>query len=372
MGTTRAAMRAKHTFVFLSPFLVLALIASVLNISLAAAPQADVVATFVPEALPLDDPLSPLWDQATPVEVPLSAQNIALPLQLSPAVKQVQMRALHNGQYIAFLLEWEDPQQDLGLGHDGYKDAVALQFPLEAGQPFVCMGIQGQGVHILHWRADFQADIEQGFAESGDLNPRLVVNDYPHDEDPTFTTALAVGNPLARREKASPVEDLSAAGFGTLSAQEHNDALGWGIWQDGRWRVVIGRPLVTTDESDAQLAPGMTTSVAVAVWDGANRERDGQKAVSAWLTLELESSPAAAAQEAQVIQKEATPPPPEATPASAAPTAAPSEAQEAASSSSNIGVIAITATIGLAALGVGYLLGRSQLSTQPTKPGGGS
>jgi hypothetical protein len=345
MTVTQYAIRNRF-YLFLALLFLLALLATLRNAPLAAAPQADVVVAYVTEPLPLDDPLSPLWEQATPVDVPLSAQNIARPLELDPAVKSVHLRALHNGRHIAFLLEWEDPQQDLGLGHDVYKDAAAVQLPLEPGQPFVCMGVQGQGVHILHWRADFQADVEQGFADIEELNPRLVANLYPHAEDPAFTPALAAGNPLAQREKVSPVEDLSAVGFGTLSSQAHSDALGWGVWQDGRWRAVLARPLTTTDPNDAQLEPGMSTSVAVAVWDGANGERDGQKAVSAWLTLELETPPPVVKE----VEVEKAPPVEE------VPTPAPIEVVTPPQPL-RLGTLVLIVAVALVTLGVGYLLG---------------
>ena len=36
------------------------------------------------------------------------------------------------------------------------------------------------------------------------------------------------------------------------------------------------------------LEPGATASIAFAVWDGAQRERDGKKLISIWQDLELE------------------------------------------------------------------------------------
>ncbi|MFQ5854264.1 MAG: ethylbenzene dehydrogenase-related protein [Anaerolineae bacterium] len=348
MKNTQYAIR-NTVYLFLGVLLILAFAASMLNAPLMAAPQADIVSTFVSKALPVGDPLSPLWEQATPVDVPLSAQNIAKPLHLSPSVKSARLRSLHNGRNIAFLLEWDDPERNLGLGHDAYKDAAALQLPLDPGQPFVCMGIQGQGVNILHWRADFQNDVEGGFADIETLNPRLLANVYPHADDPAFMPARAASNPLSQREKLSPVEDLSAVGFGTLSAQVHNDAVGWGTWQDGRWQAVFARPLVTIDSNDAQLEPGMTTSVAVAVWDGAKKERDGMKAVSAWLALELEKAPPA-----EVVKA----PPAEVEEAPLAEAAKPAPAEVVAPRPAGIGIFMIVVGAGLAAMGVGYILGR--------------
>jgi DMSO reductase family type II enzyme heme b subunit len=59
-------------------------------------------------------------------------------------------------------------------------------------------------------------------------------------------------------------------------------------WSDGRWVVVLRRPLTVDDEAGISLAAGRRYSAAFAVWDGAARDRAGQKAVTIWQDLELE------------------------------------------------------------------------------------
>jgi hypothetical protein len=39
------------------------------------------------------------------------------------------------------------------------------------------------------------------------------------------------------------------------------------------------------------LTPGKTASIAIAVWDGAHQDRNGQKQVSIWQDLELQANP---------------------------------------------------------------------------------
>jgi DMSO reductase family type II enzyme heme b subunit len=62
-----------------------------------------------------------------------------------------------------------------------------------------------------------------------------------------------------------------------------------GQWSSGKWTVVFIRPLVAAGEEEGiPLAPGGTASVAFALWDGAFRDRDGQKLISIWQDLTLE------------------------------------------------------------------------------------
>jgi DMSO reductase family type II enzyme heme b subunit len=63
---------------------------------------------------------------------------------------------------------------------------------------------------------------------------------------------------------------------------------GKGSWSDGRWTIVLRRPLEVSADSGIQLASGDKLSFAIAVWDGAARDRNGQKLVSIWHDLELE------------------------------------------------------------------------------------
>ena len=117
-------------------------------------------------------------------------------------------------------------------------------------------------------------------------------NIYPGGDSPqTFLTGLGVGNPLSLADKTTPVEDLVAGGAGTLTSQPHNDAVGWAEWSDGTWKAVIGRPMITVDEEDAQFDGGLETSIAVAAWDGGKNEINGKKSVSTWLKLKVGGAP---------------------------------------------------------------------------------
>lgn len=281
----------KRVYALLLVFLVAAVVVTVSRNSFVASAQTDVRAIYTDQDLPINDPNAALWDQATEISVPLSGQNIATPFNLDPTVDTIRMRSLHNGAWVAFLLEWDDSTKDQGGGSLDFRDSVALQFPVHGGQPFVCMGVMGAEVNILHWRADFQRDIEEGVPTISDIFPRASANIYPGEGDVAFTAGLAAGNPLSSLTKPSAVEDLIATGFGTLETQDHADVTGWGEWDGNKWKAVIARPLVTGDSQDAQLVPGQQMPVALAAWDGDNRDVNGRKAVSAWITVALDEIP---------------------------------------------------------------------------------
>jgi DMSO reductase family type II enzyme heme b subunit len=59
-------------------------------------------------------------------------------------------------------------------------------------------------------------------------------------------------------------------------------------WKDGRWTVELRRPLAVGPDGGLALAPGGHSSIAFALWDGAARDRNGQKLVSVWHDLKLD------------------------------------------------------------------------------------
>ena len=284
---------------------VIALVITLERGSLVSAAQTDLKSVYVNQELPIGDPTSTLWDLAPEAEIPLSGQNITAPFNLNSTIDTIRTRSLHNGAWIAFRMEWDDSTEDYGGGSDDFRDSVALQFPVHGGEPFVCMGFVDSEVNIFHWRADFQRNIEEGPLSIQDIFPNVDVTQYPQAMDPGFTSARRVGTPIAAATKPSPVEDLTATGFGTLESQDQVDVTGWGNWDGEKWSVVIARPLVTSDPLDTQFEAGTEAPVAFAVWNGDNQEVNGKKSVSAWVNMALDDTPGVAVSggtgDAQVI-----------------------------------------------------------------------
>jgi hypothetical protein len=166
------------------------------------------------------------------------------------------------------------------------------------------MGQQGGNVNIWHWKADWQAGL-LARQSLQDTYPNVYVDYYPFAEagdtiyaaayaDTTYLTAEAAGNLLALPAHASPVEDLVAGGFGSLTSQppEGQNVQGYGEWRDGVWRVIFSRSLRSDESDDIALSPDQVYAVAFAAWDGANGERNGAKATSQWVSLQF-GAPAA-------------------------------------------------------------------------------
>jgi hypothetical protein len=201
------------------------------------------------------------------------------------------------------LVEWADEtQNDSMVRVQDFPDAVAVQFPLAEGPPYYCMGQLGGNVNIWHWKADWQADIDKGRQDIETLYPNGYVDSYAFAEpaidmtitpadytDVNYVPALAAGNPFASAMHDSPVEDLVAGGFGSLTAQplESQNVQGYGAWSGGKWRVIFSRDLTSTEADDISFAPDKVYSIALAAWDGANSERNGQKSTSQWVSLQL-------------------------------------------------------------------------------------
>jgi DMSO reductase family type II enzyme heme b subunit len=253
--------------------------------------QPAITAVRVPGVGPLVDVQAPHWKQARPVKVPMQPQVMALPHKPDPAVKELLVRAIHNGGWIAFLIEWQDPSPSDKVVLDNFGDQVAVQLPvsLNGSPPAPMMGNPGGRVNIMQWRAAFQRDLDQGAPTVRDLYPNAWADVYPDEvmsaaDARPYTGALGLENPISRG-RASPVLDQMAEGWGSMTVKPDQRALGAGVWKDGRWRVTITRPMVSDDLNAPQLTPGTRTVAAFAVWEGGRGEVGARKAWAPWVQL---------------------------------------------------------------------------------------
>lgn len=257
------------------------------------------VSEYVKEAIPLD-PSAPLWEKAAPVKVPLLAQAIAKPFNLMPSITGLEVKSLHNGAGIAFLITWKDGTKDVRMYTDKFRDAVAVQFPV-AGPTDITMGKPGGRVLIVHWKADWQEDIDKGFQDVSQLYPHAWLDWYPfvageppydmtawtNPEAQRYMTGWVVGNPRSQPQKRLSVEEQIAEGFSTLTTSSRQNASGKGVYANGEWRVVISRPFVSGDPNDPTWGPGVETQVSFAAWDGGRGEIGSRKSFSDWVTLKV-------------------------------------------------------------------------------------
>ncbi len=227
------------------------------------------------------DPTSAAWDAVRAVEVPLAAQRGSYAAG-GGSVATVRLKALHYGGSLYIRVEWTDRTENASaLRAEDFTDAVALEFPSRtaATVPSVCMGQPDAGVNIWYWRAD----VDAGNVALAAAYPNMQVDGYPFEDD-TFLTARGAANPVAADR---PVQTLTSRLFGYLNTSPVQDAAGKGTRTESGWAVVFSRTFRSTGPDHADFAPGARTDLAVAVWDGANQERDGMKSVSQFATLQV-------------------------------------------------------------------------------------
>jgi len=248
-------------------------LAAVLVWASAAAAQAPLTVARVSGAGPIGDPEAPAWKLVRPVKVAMLPQTVTLPNHPEPAVRELAVRAAHNGGWIAFLIEWKDATLSDRVVLDNFGDQVAVELPVDikADPPSPMMGNPGGRVNIMQWRAAFQHDIDKGPPTVRDLYPYAWADVYPDEvlgasDARPYSGALGIENPISRG-RASPVLDQMAEGWGTMTVKPDQHALGKGVWKDGAWTVVWARKLNLANPDDKALKEGKAYNFAFAVHD---------------------------------------------------------------------------------------------------------
>lgn len=180
------------------------------------------------------DPDHPAWDAAPASFVALETAFPGHPSISGTALTQgAEVRALATPAGLAIRLEWSDAAADLRKTQHRFADGAAVQFPRDGmADTTPYMGGAGRHVNIWYWNA--------------------AKND---------------------------AESLWADGFGTLTHAPTQDVTARGRHADGKWRVAFFRARKSKEAHAARLGNG-PGPVAFAVWNGANDERDGFKAVT--------------------------------------------------------------------------------------------
>jgi hypothetical protein len=307
----------------------------------AVANAADIKAVKVTGSIPINSD-DPFWSERygptalKHVVIDMDPQMITNPMWPNPSTKYVFAKAATNGKEIAVHLEYNDAtRNDIMVQSQQYKDQVAIMFPVNQSgeEPPFTMGGDGERVNIWQWKATWDnegttnssmADMEDQYAYmamgsgsyymyepdgklsgidtvhgipgtktasyknrgAADISKRSTNIDFGMGQNEgNFNPGRATGNILSDAAlRISAVEDLNAEGFSTLTTQAHQDVDGEGNWRNNRWAVVFKRNLSTSDQNDTQFS-GSKTPMAIAIWNGGNKERNGQKAVTQWNTL---------------------------------------------------------------------------------------
>lgn len=242
------------------------------------------------------DPSASFWRDVPRGSVALLAQPMVTPRPEATNTEAVIVQAVHDGKAVAFRVVWRDPEPSVGGRLGEFSDALALQFPSNGkDETPVMMGSAEAPVHIYHWRAQYQRDEEKGKPEMATLYPNMAVDMYAMDfkeapggtkaQKESFLPARTLGNPQAFRKQA--VDEIVARGFGTSAVQAAGAAQGRAAWKDGRWALVLTRPLAVPERS--VLKAGTESYLAFAVWQGGKGEVGSRKSVTmAWLPVKLQ------------------------------------------------------------------------------------
>jgi len=218
----------------------------------------------------------------------------------------LQVQAAHDGKSLAVRISWKAEQRDGHAASSGsFEDAVAMELYRGDAEPFLGMGGPKSAVDVWFWDADRQGTPLAVEA----LYPNAVVDIYPFSETVVASAELdrdgartgdqpdislparASGNQIVPPGGESGGSSLTGGGPGTSTfrppTSQHVHAVGQ--WHEGRWTVVMTRPLALGAADDGvSLKPGDKASVAFAVWDGAAQDRDGKKLITIWQDLLLE------------------------------------------------------------------------------------
>lgn len=213
---------------------------------------------FTESELP-DDPQNPIWDTAESYFIPLVGQVIIEPRWFRPSIDNINIKGLYNNKDIAFLIEWDDPTLSPIPPTEQYpeqcSDAIYLQFPAKINEsgpqkPYFINGDPGIAAYILHW------DSAGGVRE-------------------------LKGKGIAKVSPISATTDLKqGSDRQSLSAKA--------AWEEGRWRLVLKRPMLRGHKDQLQFEAGKFIPIAFNAWDGSNGEIGTKKSISTWYWLLLE------------------------------------------------------------------------------------
>ncbi len=231
-----------------------------------------------------EDPADAIWKSAQPMDIRLAGQVIASPRWQNPSIEMVTLQAIYNDKDIAFKLTWDDPFKDVVHdetqefdpvelakvgGFNSYvetfgmiprkletlRDSIALQFPVKAPsgtkKPHFYRGSSSEQVHLLVWKSDEELAGKRGTQE---------------------------GNARGWKQ---PIK---------VQTEDKQQITGKANWDQGRWTLVMKRPLTTSDRNDVQFKPGIFIPMAVNAWDGSNGEHGLIMSLSTWHYVFLETS----------------------------------------------------------------------------------
>ena len=195
-----------------------------------------------------DNPQQPTgeaWATAPAVDVPMASAPSGVPNASDTSVEALRVQSARTDERFYLRLSWRDDTADRNASAPRrFLDAAAIQFPVNtSARPPISMGSSRNMVNVWYWSADGES------------------------------------------------EELLAGGPGTTTAFDSQQVETTATHEDGRWTLVVSRPISATAENRTTLAVDHDVDVAFAVWNGSEMERSGRKSVSEWYHFPLGPGP---------------------------------------------------------------------------------
>lgn len=198
-----------------------------------------------------NDPHDIIWDRLPEYRVSMSPapavhESVDLRVNYDAEPSYLYMTLAKTSERFYVRLRWFDDSRDAATSFDRFRDGAAVQFSLGDDETSYVMGDgPDSAVNIWYWRADNNA--VQNLAAGG----------------PGSTTML----------KEQPATGDSEY---TENADDPNE-----------WTVVMSRPLQSEGDHNVGFDTE-TVPMAFAIWQGAEKERDGLKRVSdGWVLVNM-------------------------------------------------------------------------------------
>lgn len=185
------------------------------------------------------------WSEAPAASVPMSSAGAAVPNADEVTVEAVEVQAAQTDDRLYLRVSWADATRDTSTGEvRAFADAVAVQFPADGdARPPIAMGSRDNQVNVWFWNGQGRT------------------------------------------------EELLAGGPGSTTSFPETRVATDAAYDDGRWHVVFSRPLEAGGVNRTTIPADRDLDVAMAVWNGSNDERSGQKSTSEWYYLAMGPGP---------------------------------------------------------------------------------
>lgn len=199
-----------------------------------------------------NDPSTFFWDRIPTYRSNLSAappvhQSVNLRFaDGADRTKHIYFQVARTSERFYIRMRWKDDSENRSNTVDEFADGVAVQYALKGDDTSYMMGTGAdKPVNIWYWTAD-----------------------------------------------QDKVENLAAGGFGSTTTLKQQTVSGSSnyvakqVKLDNEWHVVMSRPYKASDEYDVNFERD-TVPMAFAVWQGNEKERDGNKRIThTWINLD--------------------------------------------------------------------------------------